>query len=62
LKYEVHLYTKETHDKWGGYPNGFPENSYEYDRPVEVTDCIISLLKNKISGIYITEIIQHDSE
>ena len=37
----------------------FPENSYVYDNIEDAIKCISDLLRNKMSGIYSTEIIDH---
>lgn len=53
-KFEVHCFTKANYERYG---NNFPENSYFYDTEKEVTECLIDLVKNPISGIWKTEFI-----
>ncbi len=57
MRFTVNLYTRSTYSRFSGYPNSFPENTYHYDKEEDVTKCISDLLKNDISGIYLTEII-----
>lgn len=60
-RYEVHCFCKSTYEKWGGVAQGgFPENSYFFDTDEEVIECLSDLIKNKMSGIFFTELIQND--
>ena len=60
-RYEVHCFCKDTYEKWGGIENGgWPENSYFFDTEDEVIHCLAGLVRNKMSGIFFTELIQND--
>ena len=52
--FEVHCFTKNNYDQRG---NKFPENSYVFDTEDEVLKFLTNLVKNKMSGIWITELI-----
>lgn len=56
-KYEVHCFTAQNLKDYG---NKFPENSYFYDTEEDVIACLCGLIRNKISGIYLTELRQND--
>jgi len=54
MKFIIHCYTKNTYERL----RGFPENSYEFETKEEAIKCLIDLIYNDISGIWITELIQ----
>lgn len=52
--FEVHCFTRHNYERLG---NQFPENSYVFVTEDEVLECLTNLVKNKVSGIWKTELI-----